>query len=219
MIMSPIHEAIDDEVIDREQLKEFLKNYEKQIKAEDWKSIIKDLESNSYGRDTYKLVKAIFSEILGENILTKMDTIPDRFFVDDNIKTISIPSNITAIGDGAFKNCKELQVIDIPDSVATIGEEAFSGCSALKNIRLSDKLEVIPNKAFAGCSALENVFIPDSVKRMGYDVFANCPDTMVVELNRGVNRAEGPNDPHPTAVKMKTSTHEFVSKHLKWKNA
>jgi hypothetical protein len=217
MITTPIYEDLDDEVINRDELKEFVKKYEKQIKSEDWKSIIKDLES-SYGKD-YGLVKSIFENILGENILTRIDYIPANFFKEDEITTLDIPSNITSIGDSAFRDCKKLQAVIIPDSVTSIGENVFSGCSSLKDLKLSEKIETIPNKAFSGCSALDYLYIPDSVKRLGYDVFSGCPDSMVVELNRGVNRAEDANDPHPNALKMKSSTHDFMAKHLKWKNA
>ena len=220
MIITPFVEDIENEKLDREELKKFLEKYEKEIKKEDWKSIVKSIDSSGNPKHTFELLVAIFEEILGEDILSKIDYIPsDLFRGNDDVKMIIIPEHITSISDSAFRDCKNLEKVIMNDNIKTIGENLFSGCSKLAEVKLSETLENIPNKAFSGCTALKYLYIPDSVKRLGYDVFYNCPDDMVVEMNRGVNRAEGPDDPHPNALKMKSSTHDFVAKHLKWKNA
>ncbi len=55
--------------------------------------------------------------------------IADRVFSDViYLKEIALPSVLTKIGAGAFKNCAALESIYIPESVSEIGEGAFAGC-------------------------------------------------------------------------------------------
>ena len=42
-------------------------------------------------------------------------------------------NGVTAIGDHAFSNCRNLQEITIPESVSDIGRGVFNGC---KNLRV-----------------------------------------------------------------------------------
>ena len=50
------------------------------------------------------------------------------------IKTVTMGSGVTSIGDSAFYDCSGLTVVTIPDSVTSIGDSAFSGCSALATV-------------------------------------------------------------------------------------
>ena len=47
---------------------------------------------------------------------------------------ITIPNDVTSIGNYAFRGCSSLTSITIPNSVTSIGSEAFSGCSSLEDI-------------------------------------------------------------------------------------
>lgn len=104
-------------------------------------------------------------------------------------------------------------------NVTNIRSNAFAQCEKLSSVTLPDTLEALDNRVFYNCSSLDNIFLPDSLKRVGYDVFQGCPDNMVVQMNRGVDRSEGPEDPHPKGIKGKQSTIDFLSKHIKWANA
>lgn len=46
--------------------------------------------------------------------------------------SITVPNNVTEIGDNAFYNCIQLTSVTIPDSVAKICEGAFDGCVNIK---------------------------------------------------------------------------------------
>ena len=43
---------------------------------------------------------------------------------------------VTAILDGAFKNCKNVKSIEVPDTVKAIGKGAFAGCAKLEKLVL-----------------------------------------------------------------------------------
>ena len=46
-------------------------------------------------------------------------------------KKYEIGSSVTEIGEGAFKDCTNLESITIPDSVTKIGDSAFEGCNSI----------------------------------------------------------------------------------------
>ena len=81
----------------------------------------------------------------------------DDFQIDENgvlvkyvghANNVSIPSNVTYIGDEAFMGCTDLRTVKIPGSVKTIGECAFTVCSNLKTITLESGIEsskVVPS--------------------------------------------------------------------------
>lgn len=220
MIMSPvdmIQEGIEEKEIDRKKLTEFLKEFEKELKSEDFNAILKKIsEQNS--SEKLRFFADIFSEILDDNILNHINTIPTKLFSGSDITELIIPPNITTIEPKAFQNCEKLKKVIMPDETVNIGEGIFSGCSNLEEVRLSEKLQQIPHNAFQGCSSLKKIFIPDSVKRMGYGVFDNCNPDIVIEMNRGIDRRETPDDKNPTAIKTRSGTANFVKEHVKWLN-
>ena len=61
-----------------------------------------------------------------------------NFFLRNNkITKLTIPDDVTSIGNGAFSDCKSLTSITIPDSVISIGERAFEDCTSLTSIKIA----------------------------------------------------------------------------------
>ena len=58
---------------------------------------------------------------------------------------------VTAIGEGAFRECANLTYVIIPDSVKIIGEYAFYGCVSLTEITIGENVLNVGNYAFYGC--------------------------------------------------------------------
>ena len=89
-------------------------------------------------------------------------TIPPSAFMDcSNLKSITIPNGVPAIGDGAFIRCYSLASITIPNSVTTIGNNAFYSCNNLASVTIGDGVKSIGDAAFEGCSNLTSVNITD----------------------------------------------------------
>jgi hypothetical protein len=93
------------------------------------------------------------------------------------IKSVTLPSTLTTIGNYAFFYCRDLTgSLTIPDSVTTIGDSAFSSCSGLTGpLTIPDSVTTIGDSAFRGCNGLTgSLTIPDSVTTIGNNAFSNC---------------------------------------------
>jgi hypothetical protein len=71
--------------------------------------------------------------------------------------SIKIPSSVTSIGDGAFRDCSGLTSIEIPSSVISIGYEAFYDCSGLTHIEIPSSVTNIEKNAFGSCDVLSSI--------------------------------------------------------------
>ena len=90
-----------------------------------------------------------------------------------NIRSITISSSVTSIGNNAFANCGLLSDVIIPEnsSLLTIGDAAFSNCIGLKNITFPKSLLSIGDRVFYMTWGLKNITIPNSVTHIGKSPF------------------------------------------------
>ena len=86
------------------------------------------------------------------------------FFYNHDIKTITINSGVTSIGDGAFESCENLTSVTIPDSVTSIGWGAFVGCASLISVTISDNVTSIGDSAFYDCTSLASISVEENNK-------------------------------------------------------
>ena len=90
------------------------------------------------------------------------------------IKTYTIPSSVTTIGNSAFSSCSNLTGISMQYYVTTIGDSAFSSCNSLTSITIPSSVTVIGDYAFYGCSSLTSVTISNGVTSIRRYAFQNC---------------------------------------------
>ena len=102
------------------------------------------------------------------------------------IKDLTIPDNITSIGNFAFYYCSGLTSVTIPNSVTSIGEHAFSNCSGLTSVTIPNSVTSIDYAAFWGCSGLTSVTIPNSVTSIGKFAFYECTGLSSVTIPNSV---------------------------------
>lgn len=98
-----------------------------------------------------------------------------NLFSDENI---SIPgqingTDVTAIGQSAFQNKKNLATVTIPDTVTTIGTMAFYGCTNLISVFIGEGVTNIGAKAFNSCSSLESIDV-NNTQLLGEYAFMGC---------------------------------------------
>ena len=112
------------------------------------------------------------------------------FYSCSALKSIEIPSGVTAIGNYAFYSCSALKSIEIPSGVTSIGRYAFSGCSNLKSIEIPSGVTSIERDAFSGCSNLKSVSFEDNsqLTSIGDWAFGSCSGLTGFELPSNVTK-------------------------------
>lgn len=90
------------------------------------------------------------------------------------ITSISLPSSIKRLSEGAFNNTK-IKSITLPENLEYIGEMAFYWCTELRKIAIPASVDTIQAQAFSGCSKLYEVTIPEnsSLKYLGAKLFSS----------------------------------------------
>lgn len=102
---------------------------------------------------------------------------------------------VTAIGDKAFYDCRDLKSVTIPQSVTSIGDYAFFQCISLKTLSFGEKsfgenietnIKTIGKDAFYYCIELDNVTIPQSVTSIGSEAFRFCNNMKSLTINGAI---------------------------------
>ena len=107
----------------------------------------------------------IYNELLN---ITGINT--EAFINDEDIVSVTFPSNYIEIKERAFFNCSNLTYLTM-DSVVTIGEGAFKNCNFFR-VSFSNNLEIIGNEAFYNSGTISQ--LPNSITRIGEYAFYNC---------------------------------------------
>ena len=100
--------------------------------------------------------------------------------------TLTIPENVTIIGDHAFSGCKSLVDVKIPESITKIGNSAFAYCESLASITIPKNVTSIGDYAFGDCKNLASVAIPEGVTSIGEYAFTACKSLASVAIPEGV---------------------------------
>ena len=97
------------------------------------------------------------------------------FYYMTSVYSVDIPASVTSVGDGAFMYCSDLASVTIPGSVASIGEDAFYECDNLSEVTIPAGVTSIGMSAFYDCDSLIDVWIPSTVTEIGANAFDACP--------------------------------------------
>ena len=91
------------------------------------------------------------------------------------LESISLLSNsLTAIGDSAFFDCRELEEATLTNGVTSLSASCFADCSRLETLVLPSGLQYIQNSAYENCVNLRVVTIPSTVTTIMAKAFFNC---------------------------------------------
>ena len=127
--------------------------------------------------------------------ITSKNTVAYVAPVKTSVKTTEVPKTVkikgksykvTAIREGAFKNCKKLTTVTVGSNVTTIGANAFAGCAKLKTVKLNSKVKTIAENAFGKCKSLTEIVITDKVTEIGNNAFDGCTKLKKVTIGKSV---------------------------------
>lgn len=109
------------------------------------------------------------------------------FFGCENLKSITISSEIEVVGEYAFSQCTNLTDVNLGTGMLEIGSYAFEGCYSLKRIAVSDVLAIVGDGAFNGCYAVTDIYFPGTEELWGYvpieDYYPYSLDNINVHYN------------------------------------
>ena len=103
------------------------------------------------------------------------------FRLKENIKTVIISGNITAIEGAAFLDCRGITAVTIQSPVQSIADCAFEGCKGLSAFAIPSTVTVIGAHAFYN-TGLKGITIPSGVTSIGIQSFANNPSLSSTKL-------------------------------------
>ncbi len=100
---------------------------------------------------------------------------------------VTLPENVTVIGDEAFSDCKGLVGITLPKGLESIEDYAFCNCDNMADLQIPDSVTHIGRSAFSMCTEIEQIEIPDSVQgSIGERTFFYCTALSSVKIGNGV---------------------------------
>ena len=101
--------------------------------------------------------------------------------------TLTIPSNVSKIGYGAFSNVEGLKTIIIPGTCKIIGKKAFANNKTLEKVIIQDGVEIIDNHAFRNCKSLVSVEMANSVTKIRVQSFYGDSNLSSINLSDNLN--------------------------------
>ena len=96
------------------------------------------------------------------------------FDKNENLKEVTFPSTLKAIGDYAFRNCINVRNITFPAELTIIGAYAFTGCTGISKVTLPDNLKSLGNYSFADCENIETLDFGKGLTEIGSYAFRKC---------------------------------------------
>lgn len=104
-----------------------------------------------------------------------------------SVKTITLPTTISSIGEYAFAGCNSLVTVNnLPSTLKSIAKNMFKGCTQLSDATvasiITNSVVQINEGAFADCAKLTSVVVPSSVKFIDKGAFAGCQSLASISL-------------------------------------
>lgn len=116
---------------------------------------------------------------------TENSTIPSTItaigngaFAETGLKNIVIPEGVTSIELQTFENCQDLESVTLPQSLKKLGYHVFAN-SGLTSLVIPEGITYLPQGTFNGCKNLETVTLPTTLETIEYNAFSNSGLTSI----------------------------------------
>jgi len=133
----------------------------------------------SLGWEDWSTIKSMAALVELDLSNASANSVPDYefYFCCDNLITVSLPKDLTTIGNSSFKGGSNIVTVVVPNTVTEIGESAFYYCSKLESCDISAcQITSIPNDCFYNCYKLSSFTIPSTVTSIGDYAFCGCSE-------------------------------------------
>ena len=126
-------------------------------------NLIEAMDSHSpYPEIVRSIAKSVFHSLQIE------DGVLHNFSI--NLKSVSVPEGITAIGKGCFFDKKGIINIILPRSLREIKANAFLNCTGLEEVTIQNRDLILDEKAFRGCCNLKRINMSGEVYSLENEV-------------------------------------------------
>lgn len=119
----------------------------------------------------------------GQATLTQIDA---SAFRNTGFKAITVPENVTSIGNYAFSYCDSLKTVTLPNSVTSMGDYMFQYDYALESANIPTSINTVPDYTFRECSKLTSVTMHDGITSIGDYAFSGCTALTAIELGNQI---------------------------------
>lgn len=135
------------------------------------------------------LIKITFPNLIGSNFSWTGSYTFDRCY---NLKTVTLPTNLTNISSTAFRYCYNLKNINLSDlnSLNIINTCAFNNCNNLEKVENSN-VTTINGAAFQNCLGLRKVNFPNVFTLNGTEHFRGCENLEEITLSTSLTAIPG----------------------------
>ena len=134
-------------------------------------------DSVLYDKSETQIIFYPLSKAGAFTIPSTVTTIPSGVFRDNKgLTSIEIPASVTSIGDFAFYGCSAMTsvVFAAGDAPLTLGGSVFRSCTSLTKFTLPARLASTGTHILASCSKLEKVTVEEGAKSIGNYAFYSC---------------------------------------------
>lgn len=103
-------------------------------------------------------------------------------------ESVTIPENVTSIGNVAFSECSSLTSVNLPNSLISIGDFAFLACKSLESITIPESVTYVGARAFFNCDNLISVYckaVNPPVTAYNYDLIISNYDVCKLYVPTG----------------------------------
>jgi len=134
---------------------------------------------------------------------------PERRLAED-VETIEIPEGVVYIGTNAFKELKKLKSITLPSTLRVLGDGALSFLPKLERLDISHtQVEVLENNVLMYCRQLQELLLPEGLKQIKNSVVEQCAGLKHLELPASLE-VLGSNDGYSEEVFSQSGLEEIT---------
>lgn len=103
---------------------------------------------------------------------------------NQNITSVKIEAELTAIPGYAFANCKKIESIELPNTITSFPTHAFQYCEAMTTINIPTSIQTLADAVFEHCKNLScTLEFPSSTTNLGDWTFNDCGSLTTLIIN------------------------------------